>query len=108
MTQRNEYEPPHIDPDKLDFSQFHPLDHWPLSKRCREHYGGFRNHVKLVWCYKWNIEGWIKEHITHCPWGRHCYRPWFRAAGGIPGGEMKYAGRTCIWCHDDMPESLPG
>jgi hypothetical protein len=100
----DEYEPPDFDSYKLDFSQFHPLDHRPLSRRCRAHYGGLWRHLWLVWHFQWEMPSRIKR-ITHCWRGDHCYRPWFRGDGH---GRTVYGGRHCCWCHEDMPESLPG
>jgi hypothetical protein len=37
---------------KLDFSQFHPLDHNIFDKECKEWYGGRLNHIKLWWRYQ--------------------------------------------------------
>lgn len=38
---------------ELDFSEFHPLDHWPGCGYCRSLPGGVRNHLALAWAYKW-------------------------------------------------------
>jgi len=59
---------PNINPDKVDFSQFHPLDHWPGTARCRGFYGGTRNHLSMAWDFKWRAE--IKHH-TKCRLGLH-------------------------------------
>jgi hypothetical protein len=60
--------PPRIDADSLDFSQFHPLDHWPGSAYCRGLYGSWRNHLKMAWGYRWRpqLRSW-----TLCRIGRH-------------------------------------
>lgn len=94
---------PKIDPDKLDFSQWHPLDHRPLSKRCRDHYGGFRNHMNLLWDFKWDMHSKVKK-VTHCFWGRHHSSPHWRG-DGTPGS-LKYAGQMCCWCLKDLPEKV--
>jgi hypothetical protein len=91
---------PKIDPEKLDFSMWHPLDHYPLSKRCREHYGGFHNHMNLLWKYKWDVPATIKK-ITHCVWGKHHPGPWWKANAAK---ELIYAGQICRWCMKDLPE----
>lgn len=36
----------------LDFSVFHPLDHWPWEKRCSEFHGGWRWHLKIAWHFR--------------------------------------------------------
>lgn len=74
----------HMHPDdirfrELDFSQFHPLDHWPGSARCRSLYGGWRNHLRMAWDYKWS--GDLRSH-TLCRIGRHRWgRTWTRSRG---------------------------
>lgn len=61
---------------RLDFSQWHPLDHWPGTKRCREHYGGWRHHLVTAWLYhrRDQVIGWFAR-PTICWAGRHG-RPW--------------------------------
>lgn len=62
---------------KLDFSQFHPLDHMPFTSECRGYYGGGKGHFLLLWEYRWRrriithtlcqinhhewCDGWIKD-----------------------------------------------
>ncbi|HEX4395453.1 MAG TPA: hypothetical protein VH084_28565 [Mycobacterium sp.] len=56
---------------QLDFSQFHPLDHWPGSAYCRGLYGGTRNHLSMTWSYR------RKDQLlaaTLCKIGRHRWR----------------------------------
>lgn len=89
---------PKIDPDKLDFSQWHPYDHLPLSKRCREHYGGFRRHMWLLWRFKWDMRAKVKK-ITHCIWGKHSSSSMWKRVEG----EMKYRGEVCCWCYKRLP-----
>ncbi len=36
---------------KLNFDQFHPLDHRPGDARCRAHFGGWKHHLRLAWDY---------------------------------------------------------
>lgn len=73
----------------LDFSQFHPLDHWPGDQRCRTLPGGLRNHLALAWHYKWSsslavatlcriglhrpAQGWSDEHGDHTLCA-HCWK----------------------------------
>jgi hypothetical protein len=102
---RSDYEPPHIDPERLDFSIWHPIDHRPFDRRCREFYGGGRRHLYLLWEFKWEIPTKIGI-WTHCKRGSHEWGSWFKGAG--PGNPPVYGGRMCVRCHKDMPESLPG
>lgn len=46
----NNHPPPR--PTTLDFSQFHPLDHWPWEPRCQSLPGGRRRHLQLAWEHK--------------------------------------------------------
>lgn len=91
-------EAPKIDPNKLDFSQWHPLDHHPLSKECRDHFGGFRQHMHLLWDFKWDMPSKRKK-ITHCFWGKHRSSSWFKGDGT---GKLEYAGKVCSWCMKDL------
>jgi hypothetical protein len=48
---------------KLDFSEFHPLDHWAGDDRCRSMPGGFRRHLDLWWRYQgpgYHPEDWVE------------------------------------------------
>lgn len=63
---------------KLDFSQFHPLDHRPGDARCRAHYGGWRRHLKLAWEFhrRDQVLGPIRR-LLYCPLGRHRWQVWY-------------------------------
>jgi hypothetical protein len=61
-------EKPNIDPSKLDFSEFHPLDHSPGGRRRRQLPGGLRNHLHLAWTFKWSEQ---LRRATLCRMGRH-------------------------------------
>ena len=67
--------PPRIDPDKLDFSQFHPIDHYWFEPRCKELYGKRRIHFKYAWefIHLPRLKSW-----TLCKVGRHNYVQWWR------------------------------
>lgn len=69
---------------KLDFSHFHPLDHWPWQSRCwsrkvQPSYsvpfkGGPWHHVKLAWRYKWRdraLGPWFRQVL--CRRGQHSW-----------------------------------
>jgi hypothetical protein len=67
--------PPRI--RELDFSDFHPIDHYPGTAYCRSLPGGFRRHLSLAWEFKWPqalgratlcrigrhrwVQGWVKD-----------------------------------------------
>lgn len=61
---------------KLDFSQFHPLDHsiW----RCNGFPGGRRRHLKYRWEFQWEtrVRAWLL-----CPFGKHDWVRWHPGPG---------------------------
>lgn len=57
---------------KIDFSEYHPLDHRLFSVACYEYYGGARRHIYLAWTFKWYPKIWSK---TLCLMGIHRVRP---------------------------------
>lgn len=67
----------------LDFSIFHPLDHWPGSPYCRTWPGGWRRHLKLAWEHKWHA-------ATLCRLG------WHKWANGSDSTGWK--GQSCWFC----------
>jgi hypothetical protein len=73
---------------KLDFSEFHPLDHsvW----ECRGYPGGRRVHLRYRWDFQWRDELHAK---FLCPLGRHRRVEWFGR------GE---SGFCCGACSKDM------
>lgn len=60
---------------KIDFSQFHPLDHWPGTARCRASYGGWRHHLHIAWVYRRRDEvvnaALTPIQLVRCRLGRH-------------------------------------
>ena len=80
----------------LNFSQFHPLDHWIWERRCREFYGGWRIHLKYGWDFKWRAR--LHEE-TLCRLGFHKFKPGFhhRASG-------KHW-TACVYCWKHLPGS---
>lgn len=90
---------------ELDFSRYHPLDHWPGTRRCREHYGGWRNHLSMAWEYRRRdqVIGWFAR-WTRCLTGRHSWQVW-RRFGGIEEFRSKNLGAPgdykawCRYCH---------
>lgn len=69
--------------ERLDFSMFHGLDHWPGSAYCRSQYGGWRRHLKLAWEFKWRGR-------TLCLLGLH---EWCKA-----GDSTGWTGQSCWFC----------
>lgn len=63
---------------RLNFDKFHPLDHRPGDARCRAHYGGWRQHLKLAWQFhrRDQVLGPIRR-LACCPFGRHRWRVWY-------------------------------
>lgn len=62
---------------RLDFSQFHPLDHWPGTRRCRQLYGGWRNHLHLTWAFRRREQvAYPFVRVFRCPFGRHKFEVW--------------------------------
>lgn len=77
--------PPKI--EKIDFSEFHPLDHNLLQ--CRGYPGGWRTHLKFRWEF---FVAPALERQTFCRIGRH------RRYGDAWHGQ-EYLGRQCGACH---------
>lgn len=75
---------------KLDFSIYHPLDHWLWEARCREHYGGWQRHLDLAWHYHWKPElvWWIERplYFVVCRFGHHKLETWWSRASGYQTG----------------------
>lgn len=76
-------EPPFspLDSDKLDFSQFHPIDHLPFSERCKSLYPkGLKagiHHIRMAWDIKWRDDYWQGKFLCHL--GLHRYQKvWYR------------------------------
>ena len=71
---------------KFDFSEFHPLDHWPWERRCWSSQvqpgytlpfkGGPWHHLTLAWAMRWrgrlaDALWWRPVQRFRCPRGRH-------------------------------------
>lgn len=88
---------------KLDFSQFHPLDHWPASKRCMSLPGGPKNHMSLAWQYKWRdklVEPWAR--IFRCSFGKHKFITWTHRS---PLTDKINVVPRCNYCEATRPAS---
>jgi hypothetical protein len=88
--------PPDFDPStmKLDFSQFHALDHFPGSSYCRTQYGSWRQHLKNGWDFKWSDDVQRPFRRLLCKIGKHDVRVFYnrRPVGGWEEGAC------CWWC----------
>lgn len=97
---------------KLDFSEFHPIDHWPGSRYCRSLPGGTRRHLACAWDIKWRERVQAPLYWTLlCRIGRHKVQVWYSAC---PRAVMP----VCAFCDytrlpserelDDWPAMLRG
>lgn len=76
----------------LDFSRFHPLDHWPWQARCRQFYGGPRYHVVIAWEYRHreNLRYYWHRWVA-CRFGSHIFTCWSKPHTGEHG-------KNCLAC----------
>lgn len=82
--------PPHIDPDRLDFSQFHPLDHNIIQ--CKGYPTGRYAHAMMRWEYQ--VYPLIRTR-TFCVLGFHRW-----ATGWKKGGNAEFREfRLCLDCY---------
>lgn len=81
---------------KLDFSQFHALDHHPWQAECRASYGGPRVHMKYWWDFKGSSR---LHHYTFCLVGKHHTTTMtaFTPSGTWPK-EWWYKQPICTYC----------
>jgi hypothetical protein len=65
---------------RIDFSEFHPLDHFPGDARCRSLPGGMARHFYLAWQYQWKetLGYWIlwPFFTISCRFGWHRLHTW--------------------------------
>lgn len=60
---------------RLDFSRFHPLDHWPGTRRCWTLPGGIRQHLQVAWMLGRRDQVMKPVYrLFLCPLGRHDVR----------------------------------
>ena len=89
---------------KLDFSVFHPLDHWVGSAYCRTFYGGGRRHLSLWWDYQAELLRPTNALArAGCLFGRH--HPvdyWMRSPDS---GQFLNAGASCSDCSIPLPRA---
>lgn len=100
-----------MDDKNLDFSIFHPLDHWPWERRCRELYGGWRRHIHLTWTYRWRpqIEWYLKRPIFFllCKLGFHDDETWYVRRRKEYSTRCHFCGRKRPTQEDEMFELPP-
>lgn len=97
---------------KIDFSEFHPLDHRLWERRCWSRqiqpgydqpiYGGPAHHLRLLWVYVYrdNLDCWIHKYFL-CRFGKHMMvENWY------PAEEQHW--ESCLGCKDDrVRKELP-
>jgi hypothetical protein len=63
---------------RLDFSEFHPLDHWPATARCRSLPGGAVRHLRYAWVFRRREQAMTPLYkLLRCPLGRHAEQIWY-------------------------------
>lgn len=85
---------------KLDFSQYHPLDHWPYTARCRAHYPhGWRSgwhHLTSTWTYRRRDQALTPLYrLLLCPLGRHKVQVWYARSTVDAGWKVM---PRCYYC----------
>jgi len=84
---------------KSDLSRYHPLDHWPLTRRCADHYGGAVNHLQLWWAQRATP---LLRMNTLCLVGRHHWVEGWRGPG--PAAELDPQRiLVCDACNTEKP-----
>lgn len=71
--------------EEIDFSGFHPLDHWPGTRQCSSLPGGTWNHLKLTWTFR-RHDQLLKpfRRMLGCPFGRHHMIVWYTQDTVLP------------------------
>jgi hypothetical protein len=94
--------PPDFSSAKLDFSEFHPLDHWPFTAYCRSRPGGTRRHLKYTWEFRRRDQLLAPWHWLRCRTGRHQFvEGWHRADVDSPWERHV----ECAWCCMPCPNA---
>lgn len=96
---------------KLDFSEFHPLDHSAFAVRCARYPGGFWRHVKFWALYQYQFPWEVAWHRLNCARARHDLWEFYRSLPEVDKETGKImsppAGVHCKWCeyfYDNEPE----
>lgn len=87
---------------EFDFSDYHPLDHWPGTRRCWAHPGGVRRHLWLAWVMgrRDQVARPFRRRLC-CPFGWHRWNVWYGT--GFPDGRTRI-NPMCAYCR---AERLP-
>jgi hypothetical protein len=94
-------EPPNLAGTRLDFSEFHPLDHGVWEARCGELPGGRRRHIDLQWTYVVRPAVYA---ATSCRLGRHNPgQAWERGSGG----DRQVTWTLCVHCGRRLSAKQP-
>jgi hypothetical protein len=84
---------------KLDFSEFHPLDHSIFDPYCWGWYGGIKQHIILWWHYQLDLDA--KIHRTFfCARGKHTKTPYWK--GRRFGENVPPTGYMCTYCEKEL------
>ena len=98
---------------RLDFSIFHPQDHWAFVPHCRTLPGGGRRHLRDWWDYRFEQRPDLVCSRLACRLlGRHDYRESWHShkatpaqRAGLEHRPLFYNGRVCWWCGAQDPDS---
>lgn len=80
---------------RIDFSQFHSMDHWICSAECFAQYGGPWNHFKLWW--ELRFVPWVYAN-TLCRFGRHYVVPYWKGEHVFEDDPPD--GMCCLYCSE--------
>ena len=100
---KSRFRPPQMtEKTTLNFSVFHPLDHWLLSPRCRSFYGGARRHLSLWWAYEPGLPNphylWF---ALRCHLGHHQAVDVWRVISAL--NLTLNSGGICTYCYKPLP-----
>lgn len=90
-------QPPRIDPNKLDWSEFHDMVHPIFSRYCWRQAGGPWLHIKYWW--EWYLDEWLGWHIlrhTTCRLGWHSWRKAWRFTGRDDDAILLWSCEDCM------------
>ena len=92
--------------NRYDFSIWHPLDHWPGTRRCRSFYGGWRRHLVIAWQFhrRDQVVGLFTKQTT-CRLGYHKIDVWVLTSTPIGSQPLPTDRFTavCRYCRTRRP-----